>query len=152
FGFLVSETQTPDPNFINDLANTYLKSGSAIKPVVRQILESSQFQDPAVVFTRYSWPVEFVVRAIKETGWTGFSVDTTLTPLINMGQDLFEPPNVAGWVLGQSWFSTGAMLARMNFGSTLALNQKFRIATAAQSAKSSSHALVDFLTTRLTVD
>ncbi len=47
-----------------------------------------------------------------------------------MGQELLEPPNVAGWVLGQSWFSTGAMLARMNFASTLAANQKFNLATA----------------------
>ncbi|HZR23225.1 MAG TPA: DUF1800 domain-containing protein [Vicinamibacterales bacterium] len=152
FGFLVSETVAPDPNFINDLATTYLRNGSAIKPVVQKILESPQFQDPNVAFTRYSWPVEFVVRAIKETGWTGFSVGSTLTPLLNMGQELFEPPNVAGWVLGQSWFSTGAMLARMNFASTLALNQKFRIATAAASSRSTSRALVDFLTSRLTAD
>jgi uncharacterized protein (DUF1800 family) len=152
FTFFVSETQTPDPNVVNDLANTYLKNGSAIKPVVRQILDSAQFQDPGVVFTRYSWPTEFVVRAIKETGWTGFSAGSTLTPLVNMGQQLFEPPNVAGWVLGQSWFSTGAMLARMNFGSALALNQKFRIADAAKAAKSSPQALVDFLTARLTID
>ena len=37
------------------------------------------------------------------------------TPLIDMGQTLFEPPDVNGWELGQGWFSTGAMLARMNF-------------------------------------
>jgi uncharacterized protein (DUF1800 family) len=152
FGFFVSETVTPDPGFIDDLANTYLRNGSAIKPVVQQILLSPQFQDPSVEFTRYSWPIEFVVRAIKETGWTGFSVGSTLTPLINMGQQLLEPPNVAGWVLGQNWFSTGAMLARMNFGSTLALNQKFRIADAAKSARSSSRSVVDFLTSRLTAD
>ena len=32
-----------------------------------------------------------------------------------MGQQLFEPPDVAGWDLGPGWFSSGAMLARMNF-------------------------------------
>ena len=62
------------------------------------------------MFARYSWPVEFVVRAIKETGWAGFSVDSALTPMLNMGQSLFEPPDVNGWELGQGWFSTGAML------------------------------------------
>ena len=152
FAFFVSETMTPDPNFINTLAATYLQSGSSIKAVVSQILNSPQFQDPAVVFTRYSWPVEFVVRAIKETGWTGFSAASTLSPLINMGQELFEPPNVAGWVLGQGWFSTGAMLARMNFGSTLASNQKFRLATDTQPSRSSARTVVDYLTGRLTAD
>jgi hypothetical protein len=51
--------------------------------------------------------VEFVVRAIKETGWNGLSVDTARTPLTNMGQTLFEPPDVAGWDLGRGWFSSG---------------------------------------------
>ena len=153
YTFFVSEAVPPDPNFINALATTYLDNGSAIEPVVRQILMSPQFQDPSVRFTRYSWPVEFVVRAVKETGWTGFSVGSTLSPLINMGQQLFEPPNVAGWVLGQSWFSTGAMLARMNFGSTLALNQKFRLVAAApQTARANARSLVDYMTARLTVD
>ena len=69
-----------------------------------------------------------------------------------MGQQLLEPPNVAGWVLGRSWFSTGAMLARMNFASTLAANQKFNLATASAGAKSSPRSLVDFLLTLLTVD
>ena len=47
-------------------------------------------------------------------------MNDALTPLANMGQILFEPPDVAGWDAGQAWFSTGAMLARMNFASTLA--------------------------------
>ncbi len=70
-----------------------------------------------------------------------------------MGQDLLEPPNVAGWVLGANWFSTGAMLARMNFASTLALNQEFNIRTAASGAGArSSRGLVDYLTSRITLD
>ena len=44
-----------------------------------------------------------------------------------MGQNLYEPPDVAGWDAGQAWFSTGAMLARMNFASTLAANQRFNL-------------------------
>ena len=152
YGYFVSDTVPADPAFIASLANTYLRNGSAAQPVVQQILLSSQFQDPSVEFTRYSWPAEFVVRAIKETGWTGFSVGSALSPLNNMGQELYEPPNVAGWVLGQSWFSTGAMLARMNFASTLAANQKFNLATAAAGAKSSPQAVVDFMTARLTAD
>jgi hypothetical protein len=73
-----------------------------------------------------------------------------LTPLISMGQQLFEPPNVAGWELGQAWFSTGAMLARMNFASALAFNQKFRLATAAAGASQSPQAVVNYLLSRLT--
>jgi uncharacterized protein (DUF1800 family) len=152
YGFFVSETATPDSNLINDLANTYLQNGTVIKPVLQRLFTSPQFQDASMFFSRYAWPVEFVVRSLKETGWTGFSVGSALSPLDSMGQELLEPPSVAGWALGQSWFSTGAMLARMNFGSTLAANQKFNLASAAASSRSSSRAVVDYLAGRLTVD
>jgi hypothetical protein len=115
-----------------------------MKPVVRYILRSPWLNDPGVWFTRYSWPVEFVVRAIREVGWAGFSVDTARTPLTNMGQTLFEPPDVAGWELGAGWFSTGTMLARMNFAATLAANQRFNLARATGSARISPEQLVDF--------
>jgi uncharacterized protein (DUF1800 family) len=54
-----------------------------------------------------------------------------------MGQILFEPPDVSGWDTGQSWFSTSAMLARMNFASSLAANQKFNLTTAVKAASAS---------------
>src|SRR5829696_3356112 len=95
--------------------------------MVRRLLLSPQFRDPANYYRRYSWPAEFVVRAIKEVGWTGLSVNDTLTPLVNMGQQLLEPPDVNGWELGRGWFTTGAMLARMNFAAQLATNQKFNL-------------------------
>ena len=55
-----------------------------------------------------------------------------------MGQILYEPPDVSGWDLGQAWFSTSAMLARMNFASSLAGNQKFNLATAVKAAKATA--------------
>jgi uncharacterized protein (DUF1800 family) len=127
YGFFVNEVDEPDAGLIADLASIYYGGGYEIAPMVRRILLSSQFRDPANYYKRYSWPVEYVVRAIKEIGWAGFSVGDTLTPLANMGQQLLEPPDVAGWDLGKTWFSTGAMLARMNFASQLTTNQRFAL-------------------------
>ena len=150
YGFFVSETIPPDPRFIDTLAAAYIQNDTAIAPVLRTLFMSTEFRSSSTFFTRYSWPVEFVARALKETGWTGFSAGSALSPLVNMNQELFDPPDVAGWSLGESWFSTGAMLARMNFASALAANQKFRLATAAVDARSSPQAVLDFLLTRLT--
>jgi hypothetical protein len=66
-----------------------------------------------------------------------------------MGQTLFEPPNVAGWQLGAAWFSTSAMLARMNFASALAANQRFNLARSATSFQATPEALLDFMFQRL---
>ncbi|HEX6324352.1 MAG TPA: DUF1800 domain-containing protein [Vicinamibacterales bacterium] len=127
YAFFINEVDAPDEALVRDVASIYYSSGFEIEPMVRRLLLSAQFRDPANYYTRYAWPVEFVVRALKEVGWTGFSVNDALTPLVNMGQQLFEPPDVNGWALGPGWFSTGAMLARMNFAAQLATNQKFNL-------------------------
>ena len=127
YAFFVNEVDDPDPALIDEIAALYYSRGFAIEPMVRRLLLSAEFRDPANYYKRYSWPAEFVVRAIKEVGWTGFSVGDALTPLANMGQQLLEPPDVSGWHLGHGWFSTGAMLSRMNFAAQLATNQKFAL-------------------------
>lgn len=117
--------------------------------MVRQLLQSSQFQDPANYWARYSWPAEYVARLIKEVGWSGFTAGGTLSPLINMGQTLFEPPDVSGWALGPSWFSTGTMLARMNFAATLAANQRFQLQQASIGSAQSPQSFLAYFTDRM---
>jgi len=110
------------------------------------VLLSAEFWNPSSVWARYAWPVEFIVRLLKDAGWSGFSVDSALTPMTNMGQTLYEPPDVAGWDAGQTWFSSGAMLARMNFASTLAANQRFNLAaTSKESAATPQSFLAHYM-------
>ena len=100
-------------------------------------------------FARFSWPVEFVTRALKEVGPAGFTLNSALGPLSNMGQQLFEPPDVAGWERGPAWFTTAAMLARMNFAATLTSRQRNDIAAGAASNGSTPEALLSFYLDRL---
>ena len=150
YGYFVNEVDTPDARLIADMASDYYRSGFEIKPMLIRLFVSPQFTDPANYFRRYSWPVEFVVRSIKEMGWAGFSVNDALNPLIAMGQQLFEPPDVAGWDLGPLWFTSGAMLARMNFGSQLATNQKFELRNKARGSVTSPEGLVSWVLERMT--
>ena len=147
--FFVSEEIPPDPDFLRGAKGIYLSNGTRIKPLVHYVLQSRWFQNPGNWYGRYAWPVEFAVRAVKEVGFLGFSVDNMRAPLVAMGQTLFEPPDVNGWELGPGWFSTGATLARMNFASTIAANQRFNLAIAAAGAKDSPDTLVEFFLDRL---
>ena len=149
WNFFVNEATPPDEATLNAAVSVYLQNGTRIAPLVAFLLRSREFQSSSSYFTRYSWPVEFAVRAVKEVGWSGFSVDTVRTSLIAMGQTLFEPPDVNGWELGEGWFSTGAMVARMNFGATLAANQRFNLMRAAADARSSPESVVEFFMDRL---
>lgn len=93
--------------------------------------------------------MEFVARAIKEVGWNGFSVNDALTPLANMGQQLFEPPDVNGWDVGPGWFSTAGTLARMNFAAALVTNQRLNLRDESRVAKDSPQALLSWALDRL---
>jgi len=149
--FFVNEFGAVNVTFVNRVAAVYLQSGGNMKTVMQEVLLSPELRDESAYFARYSWPLEYVVRAFKDIGWTGFSVNDALTPLSNMGQILYEPPDVSGWDAGQAWFSTSAMLARMNFASTLAGNQKFNLATAVKTAKATAtpEALLSYFTDAL---
>jgi uncharacterized protein (DUF1800 family) len=149
--FFVSEIAAPDPAFIDAVASVYLQNGTEMRPVVRYVLTSRWFNDPAMRFTRYSWPAEFVTRAIKEVGWQGYSLDKAKTPLTNMGQLLFEPPNVAGWPLGANWFSTTTMLARSNFAAALVGTQKDGLAAMPEPDGRTPQALVAAMLNRMTL-
>src|SRR5437867_3933785 len=144
YRFFVSEFRDPDQAFIDRIASVYLGSRYDMRAVVREVFLTPQFWDSASYFARYSWPVEFVIRALKDIGWIGFSVNDTLAPLSNMGQILYEPPDVSGWDAGATWFATGAMLARMNFAASLAANQKFNLAVAARASSKTPEALLSF--------
>ncbi|MBM3779281.1 MAG: DUF1800 domain-containing protein [Acidimicrobiia bacterium] len=150
WGFFISEFVEPHPTFVEEISDIYQRNDTRMLPVVSYILSAGWFPAQGHYYARYSWPVEFVVRAIKEVGWVGFSVDAARSPLTNMGQTLFEPPDVAGWSLGPAWFGTSAMLARMNFAATLAGNQKFNLGREAAAARSSPESLLAFFLDRLT--
>jgi uncharacterized protein (DUF1800 family) len=150
YAFFMNETDTPDQALINDVARIYYDSGYEIKPMVRRILTSAQFHDDRNWYKRYAWPAEFVIRSLKEVGWNGFSLSSALTPLVNMGQQLYEPPDVNGWEPGSGWFSTGGMLARMNFAAQLASNQKFNLRELARPVAKTPEALLSFVLDKLT--
>ena len=147
--YLISDAIVPDEAFVDQAAAIYLRYDTSIRAVVEFILKSPWFMDSTQWSTRYSWPAEFVTRAVKEVGWSGYSVDTSRVALIAMNQVLFEPPDVAGWELGEGWLSTGTMLSRMNFASSLALNQKFNLARAVMPIRDSADKVVEYFLERL---
>jgi uncharacterized protein (DUF1800 family) len=150
WSFFISEIQAPDEGFVTRMANLYRQSDCHIEPVVRAVLSSRELDSSSNHFSRYSWPVEFVARALKEVGPAGVPLNAALSPLANMGQQLFEPPDVAGWERGRGWFTTAAMLARMNFASTLVSRQRNDIARMASGNGATPQALMSYYLDRMT--
>ncbi|MGH2365604.1 MAG: DUF1800 domain-containing protein [Chloroflexota bacterium] len=113
----------PDPAVIQPFADVYLKSNLAIKPVVQAILSSDVFYSEQAMQGHLKSPTEYVLGLVH--GLNGQVGERNLAiALRNMGQELFNPPNVGGWPGGPEWIDAGTMAARFNFGALLSAAQK----------------------------
>jgi uncharacterized protein (DUF1800 family) len=148
YRYFINDVDEVDEGLVRQAARAYADGNFSIRAMLQRLLLSPAFLGGSNLFRRYSWPVEFVVRAIKEAGWRGFSVNDAVAALANMGQQLYEPPDVNGWALGAEWFSTASMLARMNFAAALTGNQKFNLASDARPYRQAPHQVLEHLMTR----
>jgi hypothetical protein len=93
------------------LIATYRRSGHKIKPVVEAILRHpalyADLDRPDMVKS----PVVFLAGAIRSAGG-GIQRESWTWLLDMMGQQLFQPPSVAGWDWGPAWLSTNTIHAR----------------------------------------
>jgi uncharacterized protein (DUF1800 family) len=149
WNYFVSEINPPAEEFVEDLAGTYLSSGYNIRAVMRRLLRSADFKSEANYFTKYSWPAEFVARSLKEVGWNGFTVNDAVSQMVNMGQVLYEPPDVAGWEQGPGWISTGGMLARMNLAAQLSRTQATNLVNLVKPVAKTPDAVLSYFIDRL---
>ncbi len=104
----------PDASTVAWLAEAWNDSGHDVREVVRAILRSDEFNSERAYRARVKSPVEFVVGAVG-----GLELETdfreTLEYWGRMGQQLFQPPSVAGWPGGEVWMASATFFARLNF-------------------------------------
>ncbi|MCA9263416.1 MAG: DUF1800 domain-containing protein [Pirellulaceae bacterium] len=88
---------------------------------VETVLRSARFFSDDNICSRVSSPVDFIATAVRALGLTKSPPSTPLLASwsARMGQDLFYPPNVAGWPGGRAWLNSRTIVARANFASDL---------------------------------
>lgn len=119
YRYFISETAEPPPALLEPLAESFKKSDYDIAALVKQILASKHFFSDHASRQRIKSPVEYVVGAGLTFGARFVPPGAMVMRLENLGQQLFAPPNVKGWVFGESWLNTSTVLARANFAQAL---------------------------------
>ncbi|MEM1354439.1 MAG: DUF1800 domain-containing protein [Planctomycetota bacterium] len=99
---------------IDRLARQLRGSGYELKPVLTTLLRSRHFYDRQVVGKKIKSPVQVVVGTARTLGTPTRDERGLVRALRAMGQDLFEPPSVAGWPGGRSWINTSTLFLRQN--------------------------------------
>jgi uncharacterized protein (DUF1800 family) len=105
---------TPPDGAVGEVAATFAAGGMRIDALVRALLLRPEFWAPESRWAIVRQPAEFAVDALRASGVPPRTVGLHRY-LPQMGQFLFEPPNVAGWGTHQYWISTGATWGKVNF-------------------------------------
>jgi uncharacterized protein (DUF1800 family) len=113
---LVTTFVTPSPSdaYIARLADRFRRTRYDTKTLMRDIFASAEFVAPETFRSLIKSPTEFMVGAAKAIGATGLS-GTIRQYGSALGQNMFDPPSVAGWGDGATWISSNTMLQRANF-------------------------------------
>ena len=104
----------PTQAAIDQTAKLLVKHDYEIMPVLTTLLMSQHFYDPAIVGRKIKCPTRIVVGTARSMGTPPRSDTVMRTAMALMGQDLFDPPSVAGWDIGRAWINTSTLFARQN--------------------------------------
>ena len=105
---------TPSEALVQELANAFIASNMSIAALVRAVLMHDDFWAASTRYALVKSPTEFVVDVLRRTG-IAVSVAGVAWNMGPMGQNLFNPPSVAGWGQNGYWLSTATVWARSNW-------------------------------------
>jgi len=118
--FFISDT--PDDATVGTIADTYASTNGDMKAAMRTVLTTDAFRNAGNFMDKITSPAEFVVTNLKLLG--AKSIDKMVLPaMAGMGQELFNPPNVAGWPGNRSWLNTDTIFTRLNFAGRIVSNR-----------------------------
>ena len=83
------------------------------------IFRSREFYAPAVIRSQVKSPVQWLVACTHQLQSPLPTQPMSLAMLLQLGQELFQPPNVKGWDGGIAWITTNTLLDRYNFAAAM---------------------------------
>jgi uncharacterized protein (DUF1800 family) len=104
----------PEPQLVDAVASLIRRNDYNLKPVMSTLLRSNVFYSDRAYRALVKSPVEYVVGSYAALGLKEID-PRAQRALVQMGQILFYPPNVAGWPGGANWLTSQTMIARQNF-------------------------------------
>ena len=110
YRWLISETDAPSDELLAPLVTAFARDCD-ISKLVETMLRSNLFFSPAAYRRRIKSPVEFAIGIAK--GLEELAPTAPLgQDLAMLGQNLYQPPSLAGWRCGRAWINTATLLGR----------------------------------------
>lgn len=102
-----------DESKVEWLANRFYQNNYDISALMHDIFSSDWFYDARNIGCRIKSPVELIVGIRRALPMTIANAEIQLTLQRLLGQQLFYPPNVAGWPGGKNWIDSSSLMLRM---------------------------------------
>lgn len=109
----------PEPRVVERLSRVLRENGYAMRPMLSNLLLSEEFYSDRSMGGHIKSPVELLVGTAKVLNLSKLSYQDIRFLLGSMGQNLFDPPSVAGWAEGRDWINTNLLMARYTAVSSL---------------------------------
>ncbi len=99
---------------ISGMANTFVANNFELAPVLSQLFKSQHFFDDEAIGVIIKSPFDLYLQLIRESGFT--YNNNTLLNVVDasglIGQELFDPVDVAGWQRDRTWINTNFIIGR----------------------------------------
>jgi uncharacterized protein (DUF1800 family) len=115
--------QKLDNEVVQTLAQTFRSSNWELLPMLKQLFKSEHFFDERVINARIKNPFESMLPLFKMAGATypEHITDDWLDAFsywaYELGQEILNPPNVAGWPGYHAWINESTLTGRWTFSS-----------------------------------
>lgn len=98
---------------VQSLAKRFYQSGYNIESLLEDIFTGDWFYDTKNIGCKIKSPVELLVGIRRMLPMEIENEEIQLTIQRILGQQLFYPPNVAGWPGGRSWIDSSSLMFRL---------------------------------------
>jgi uncharacterized protein (DUF1800 family) len=116
----------PQPQEIAPVARAIRESNYDVKAGLRALFTSPAFYSERCKFALIKSPAELSVetlRNLEATAPTPVLLTRLAGQLKEMDQELFQPPNVRGWVGGEHWITSATLFTRYNTATAMVNGQ-----------------------------
>ncbi len=123
----------PNETFVTKMANVLKTNNFNLKPLLSFLFNSDEFYAPELIGSKIKSPTDLMIGSLKLLEFTNLNIkyeDVATSDYAyiydmskTLQQQLFEPPNVAGWPGQRDWISSTTYAYRNGFSDSL-LNGK----------------------------
>ncbi len=117
--FYLSDSPLP-PAYLNELGAWWRRRNYDLRELAQRFFGSRLFFAPEFRGEFIKSPVQLYLGLVQDLGLSVAPLPRqVLVPLRQMGQTLFNPPNVRGWVGGRTWINSATLSVRRSLVESL---------------------------------